>query len=467
MEKELVNKIYDILKDYGHYADQYMLDYYIDNQWHSIPNEWQNFFENKKDNIEAVALYLLDFTNKELDEEVPSTLLKLKNDIKHVFDTLCNNNSFYQAKKYDFSTVPKSLLTKIKQKKLHELEYLIPLIEHLYIASNCSFNRIVDCGAGIGHLSRLLAYFFKDYINVEVSTVEGNDKFVDQSIKLDQIFENKLKFIEQKSPNFKIQRVSKLVSDKSDLLNDDSSNHNKNLILGLHTCGDFASTLIKHFCLNTNAAALVNIGCCYHKINNGNDMKYRQIYDNSINSISENYNYPMSNEKNIFPNLSYAARELACHGLKQFKEKLNSKKGILSSFKINLYRAKLEHLIFSITSDKNYRHLGLRSVLYNENLSFEEYIEKALLSQKEIMDKINLFKNQNYELFRKMIDIDINDIWKIFTLYVIRLSIAPILEIVILLDRIIYLKEHGLNSYIIDLFDSSISPRCYAIVCLK
>uniref|UniRef100_A0AAF5CZS1 Methyltranfer_dom domain-containing protein n=1 Tax=Strongyloides stercoralis TaxID=6248 RepID=A0AAF5CZS1_STRER len=415
MEKELVNKIYDILKDYGHYADQYMLDYYIDNQWHSIPNEWQNFFENKKDNIEAVALYLLDFTNKELDEEVPSTLLKLKNDIKHVFDTLCN----------------------------------------------------IDCGAGIGHLSRLLAYFFKDYINVEVSTVEGNDKFVDQSIKLDQIFENKLKFIEQKSPNFKIQRVSKLVSDKSDLLNDDSSNHNKNLILGLHTCGDFASTLIKHFCLNTNAAALVNIGCCYHKINNGNDMKYRQIYDNSINSISENYNYPMSNEKNIFPNLSYAARELACHGLKQFKEKLNSKKGILSSFKINLYRAKLEHLIFSITSDKNYRHLGLRSVLYNENLSFEEYIEKALLSQKEIMDKINLFKNQNYELFRKMIDIDINDIWKIFTLYVIRLSIAPILEIVILLDRIIYLKEHGLNSYIIDLFDSSISPRCYAIVCLK
>ncbi|CEF61278.1 Protein RRNAD1 [Strongyloides ratti] len=413
MEKELVNEIHDFLKNYGNYADQYMLDYYIDEQWSSIPEEWQNFFESKKDNIQDVALYLLDFDNNKLDKEAPITLRKMKNDMKHVFDKLFT----------------------------------------------------VDCGAGIGHLSRILAYFFKDHINIEVSTVEGNDKFVDQSIKLDQIFENKLKYMGQEIPNFKIQRISKLVSDKNSLINENDSN--KNLILGLHTCGDFASTLIKHFSLNSNATALVNVGCCYHKLNNGNDMEYRQIYDNNIDSINENYNYPMSNEKNIFPNLSYAARELACHGLKQFKEKLNTKVDLLSSFKINLFRAKLEYLIFSITNNKKYRHLGLRSVSYTDTLLFEEYIEKALIFHEEIKDKINLFKNQNYENYKNMIDININDIWKIFILYVIRLSIAPMIEIVILLDRIIYLKEHGHNSYLIDLFDSSISPRCYAIVSLK
>uniref|UniRef100_A0A0N5CF45 Methyltranfer_dom domain-containing protein n=1 Tax=Strongyloides papillosus TaxID=174720 RepID=A0A0N5CF45_STREA len=317
MEKELVKEIHEFLKNYGNYADQYMLDYYIEKQWSSIPKEWQSFFESKKDTIDDIALYILDITNNKFDNEAPTSLLKIKNDIKNILNTLFTDKSFYQTEKCDFSEIPKSLLTKIKQKKLHELQYLVPLIKHLYTVSNSSFNQIVDYGAGIGHLSRILAYCLKDYVDIEISTVEGNDKFVEKSIELDKIFENKLKHLEKEVSNFKIERESKLISDNNDFSSQNKSSSCKKLILGLHTCGDFASTLIKHYYVNTEAAALVNVGCCYHKLNNGSDMKYRQIYDATEDEVHENYSYPMSNEKDIFPQLSYAARELACHGLRK------------------------------------------------------------------------------------------------------------------------------------------------------
>lgn len=52
--------------------------------------------------------------------------------------------------------------------------------------------------------------------------------------------------------------------------------------------------------------------------------------------------------------------------------------------------------------------------------------------------------------------------------YLTRMTLAPVLETVILLDRLLYLKENGIErSYIVKLFDSVVSPRCYGIVALK
>lgn len=52
--------------------------------------------------------------------------------------------------------------------------------------------------------------------------------------------------------------------------------------------------------------------------------------------------------------------------------------------------------------------------------------------------------------------------------YLIRMTLAPVLETVILLDRLLYLKENCIErSYIVKLFDSIVSPRCYGIVALK
>ncbi|PNF33506.1 hypothetical protein B7P43_G00556 [Cryptotermes secundus] len=52
--------------------------------------------------------------------------------------------------------------------------------------------------------------------------------------------------------------------------------------------------------------------------------------------------------------------------------------------------------------------------------------------------------------------------------FLLRVALAPVIEAVILLDRLLYLLEQGIqDSYLVQLFDPVISPRCYCIVSLK
>lgn len=52
----------------------------------------------------------------------------------------------------------------------------------------------------------------------------------------------------------------------------------KVLLIGLHTCGDLAPIILRNFVSNPDAQVLVNVGCCYHKLNNGEDKPFRDIY---------------------------------------------------------------------------------------------------------------------------------------------------------------------------------------------
>lgn len=73
--------------------------------------------------------------------------------------------------------MPSELCRKIKAKKAHEIGRLCDLILILIekINSNKIINsklEIIDIGAGLGHLSRLLAYF----LPITVSTIEGDSE---------------------------------------------------------------------------------------------------------------------------------------------------------------------------------------------------------------------------------------------------------------------------------------------------
>lgn len=105
------------------------------------------------------------------------------------------------------------------------------------------------------------------------------------------------------------------------------------MLLGLHTCGDFAAIIIRHFISNNNAGLLINLGCCYHKLNGGLDKLYRDVYVDVKAPVTHNgmfdlilnslyLGFPLSQRFNDFK-LSYAARELACFGRDQFIKRLD------------------------------------------------------------------------------------------------------------------------------------------------
>ena len=49
-------------------------------------------------------------------------------------------------------------------------------------------------------------------------------------------------------------------------LEDGESHLSRQLLTGLHTCGDLAPSMLRIFCVNDSIKALCNVGCCYHLI---------------------------------------------------------------------------------------------------------------------------------------------------------------------------------------------------------
>jgi hypothetical protein len=49
--------------------------------------------------------------------------------------------------------------------------------------------------------------------------------------------------------------------------------------------------------------------------------------------------------------------------------------------------------------------------------------------------------------------------WDVVSFYSLRLSLAPLVETVMLLDRCVYLRENGFDATIAPIFEPTVSPR--------
>lgn len=123
------------------------------------------------------------------------------------------------------------------------------------------------------------------------------------------------------------------------------------------------------------------------------------------------------------------------------------------------YRSLLEMLIVRQNIKlKNSIQVGRMKKCNN----FVDYIKQCTKRTNLSLD--NTSENELHDLFEaRQHDGDLLNLF-----YLIRMTFAPILETIILLDRLLYLKEQGINqSFIVKLFDPVVSPRCYAIVAIK
>lgn len=123
-------------------------------------------------------------------------------------------------------------------------------------------------------------------------------------------------------------------------------------IIGLHPCGDLSPILIRHF-VQCNQAKFLNIvGCCFMK-------------------LSEE-GFPMSsflrNSDGKFSQLSYESKEIACHAIEMYQERLRI--GDFEYLKVHSFRAAAEEII--VKHWPHLRHSGLRSVKHSNNMTFEE-----------------------------------------------------------------------------------------------
>jgi len=342
----------------------------------------------------------------------------------------------------------------VKPKKQHEMCRLARLIDS--VGKSQEFERVLDIGAGVGHLSRYLSYNYR----LQVACVDGDGQLTGSAKKFDQELEVTVAKLRTRNastqmgqsmsgpvhvtavlaPEMDLPKFHALLADKFQLGVGAELRYG---LVGLHTCGDLGPTILHLFNQDGGAGAVVSVGCCYMRLKE---------------------HYPMSRYLKAFEwgGLSYVSEELACHAIETYTERL-AQPGENEKLKVHCYRAVLEYLLVTTRSPK-YQHTILKTVSKAHTLPFPDYVERA--TQKLVTEE-GLQPFTEEEVTCPEVAKRLARWWEVVTFYSLRLAMAPVIEAVILLDRQLFLYENGHNSIMLPIFDPLLSPRNQVIVAVK
>ncbi|NXE77990.1 MET25 protein, partial [Cochlearius cochlearius] len=220
------------------------------------------------------------------------------------------------------------------------------------------------------------------------------------------------------------------------------------MMVGLHTCGDLAANTLRIFTAKPEIKAVCSVGCCYHLLS--------EQFENQEDCPEEVWGFPMCQYlKDKGWCCGRNARMSACLALERVAV------GQMLPTESLFYRAVLQVIIeemYGVT--KSDRHVGKT---FSKSSSFIDYVRKSLkklelddskLTDSCIMDYYEKYKHRMNEL-------------EAFNM--LKVVLAPCIEVLILLDRLCYLKEQDNIAWsgLVKLFDPVKSPRCYAVIALK
>lgn len=457
----------NILSEYVWLLDAYNVDYFINDHWGKVPLSWQKCLQTMPVSEIGSILqapshgkYLFPLTLQCL--RVISSSIRAKrsqNPFKSPFTE--ESNSFSSKPS---NNVQHILCRGVKLKKRHEIDRLSMIIPALM--RTVDVDSIIDCGAGQGHLSRILQLCH----GYQVFSVDGNRDHVQGATVRDDKVSRALAKHNQRNrgqPNNQTQSVNNGMPAKVNCFIEDSHTIDQlvggsighHLLLGLHPCGSLSNLIIEQFVKNIKSKCLVLASCCYMKAE-----EHRQ--ENLFQTVQTHrivlyFRFPMSrfisNQSTKF-SLSIQAKELACHAVEKFIDKFLSNEQ-MNSLKVHGYRACLELLIARYDPTK--RHSAMRNVRITPNMTFQEYIQVAT---KDLDIRIPQEALDSQLVRECMQNVD-----RVVIFYCLRLLVAPLIEMLILLDYQQFVSENPVIKHVelIPLFDPLISPRNFILVAHK
>ncbi|XP_014091333.2 probable methyltransferase-like protein 25 [Bactrocera oleae] len=379
----------------------------------------------------------------------------------------------------------------MSEKKRHEVEITAALIDRLIhsVSSNTEVY-IVDAGDGKGYLSSRLALQYKHRV-LGIDFQELNtENALQRNRKLERVWNGLVKRAELQQQGITPKRRSKNVQKPATFTPETIANANEKDMLykttaafittdlniiqllqqqfpqvthtsaicltGLHTCGNLATTCLRLFHEQPQCRLICNIGCCYHLLQE--EYASPEFFENeTISARQKTPGFPMSQflrDKHL--TLGRNARMLATQSF----ERVTSERSVMNTSLY--YRALLEVLICD-TAQEMRQKLQVGKVRKYAN--FNEYV--ALCCKK-------FATTQNCNLHWDTAIVDnvqkqyAADAHYMHLYYMLRMCFAQVIESLILLDRLLYLKELGYaESYLVAVFDAVISPRRFGIIALK
>ena len=318
--------------------------------------------------------------------------------------------------------LPLLAFTRIKDKKHHELDNLIPLI--IDLKHKLSFQTVIDIGGGVGHLSRILGSYF----STEATCIDINQEFLTQGeINYKRLHPKHIANV--KFHNMDIKKTPL-----------ENFNHTMNLfnanafVVGLHSCGQLSSKLLQA-AVHYQVRGILNFGCCYFKYDHS---RYEHL------SMHAKSNPLFINEQG----LTLATRA----------HTFISKQDFHNKFQVKSFRFGLHLLLYELLEQKQFITMGDSPIKDYFN-GFSSYVLKKL-EERHIKHTLTAKVIDNY--FSEQ-DIQ-KKIRKMFLCNLIRWFFGRPLELYILLDRAVYMQEHGYHTTLTQYFDEKISPRNVGIL---
>ncbi|KAL6488553.1 hypothetical protein MHYP_G00022940 [Metynnis hypsauchen] len=231
------------------------------------------------------------------------------------------------------------------------------------------------------------------------------------------------------------------------------------VLTGLHACGDLSATLLRHFVDCPHVQAITSVACCYMKITTKENpappgVVPPPLSDNS-KDVSQSFGYPMSEwVKGLAQHeLSYKAREGACHAVEDYIHRLREESALL---KTHCYRAALESIIRA--ERPHLRRAGIQTIRKAHMLAFSEYARLGL-------PRVGLPADLPFD--HVSVESMLEQQGRVVVYFSLALLLAPVVETLVLLDRMLFLQERGFQSQLVPLFDPALSPRNLVLVAVK
>ncbi|KAM4736624.1 methyltransferase-like protein 25B [Anableps anableps] len=233
------------------------------------------------------------------------------------------------------------------------------------------------------------------------------------------------------------------------------------VLTGLHACGDLSATLLRHFVSCPQVRGITSVACCYMKITTKENPTPPGLISPptpptpSTDSFHFEFGYPMSSWVRGLPGhqLSYKAREGACHAVEDYVRRLGEES---EQLRTHCYRAILEMFIRDTRPDL--RRAGIQTIKKAHLLPFTEYARLGL-------PRVGL--PADLPLDQERVEAMLKQQNKVVVYFTLSLLLAPVVETLVLLDRMIYLEENGVDSQLIPLFNPNFSPRNFVLVAVK
>lgn len=190
-QRELARKLTTVLSQYRHFSDSYIIEFFTEDLWHTLPSTWQPVLQDLS--YPQIADLLLDAAHgdRRYPTVWPLSLLAFRATAHALaFSRGCRRErgrvaGSVKPKEFQENQSQSSLLGHIfrkhvKPKKQHEILKLGRLVKKLCDQTDC--NRVVDVGSGQGHLTRFLSFG----LGLSVTAIEADPTLLAMASKFDR-----------------------------------------------------------------------------------------------------------------------------------------------------------------------------------------------------------------------------------------------------------------------------------------